>query len=723
MEDLQPMSAVEEASFCVELMKRLNIQRKQDYLCDITLVTNDDREFKAHRNVLSAASPFFCKLLESDMKENREGIIRFEEISGCVMEDVLEFIYTGTVEVTQENAKELIAAGNYLMIPSLKTVSGRFLEDEMTDSNCISTFYFAEKYDCVELIRDSREFIHQNFASVGEMDEFLSLEAKEVAVWISSDEIAVEVEADVFKIILKWVEHSKSERKAAFEELFRHVRLSFLSRDCLEDVVTNELVRENLACVKLVMDATVKMATFASEEDLPQSPRKGLETRVILACGGKFTFCYLPEENQWKRLPDGSTERNQKTQMLTFRDQLYTFKEFSKAEKYDPVFNGWSKSDLIDVSADSAIVTVVKGDMYAIEVNKPVGKSTIKRYNVELCTWQTVVESPQGCRNSCCVIAGGSYLYLLGGSAPGNASYVTKAEIFNIAETQWEEIADMQQGRGGAFGVASEGKIFVAGGLNEKNKVSKKSEMYNVSTNEWHVIGSLNTWRVYGSMVCLSGTCYVLGGTKNNRDRLLSVECYDSTEDKWIEKTSIPVERYSTENKNTFTGCVMKLSKGVLEKSDSIKEELIGFGVISDPAVMPTLFRTSPAGTAGFQFGASPAGTAGFQFGASPAGTAGFRFSASSAASVSTTRSGLIFSTGTLPSTTLASAVTTSFSFGASSAASVSSARSGLTFVTTTSAFGQPAAFRVPIFELSDDDNDDDDDDDDDDDGDDDGDD
>ena len=198
MEDIQPISAAEQASFCVELMKRLNIQRKQDYLCDITLVTNDDREFKAHRNVLSAATPFFCKLLESDMKENREGIVRFEEISGTVMEDVLEFIYTGTVEVTQENAKELIAAGNYLMIPSLKTVSGRFLEAEMSNSNCISTFYFAEKYDCDELMNNSRRFVLENFRFMAALDEFLNLEAKEAEKWLSSDDISVETEADVF---------------------------------------------------------------------------------------------------------------------------------------------------------------------------------------------------------------------------------------------------------------------------------------------------------------------------------------------------------------------------------------------------------------------------------------------------------------------------------------------------------------------------------------------
>ena len=99
MEDLQPISDTEQAVFCVELVKRPNMLRRQDHLCDVTLVGKDDKEFKAHRNVLSAASPFFCKLLQSDMKGNREGIVRFEEISGAVMEDVLEFFYTGSVEV------------------------------------------------------------------------------------------------------------------------------------------------------------------------------------------------------------------------------------------------------------------------------------------------------------------------------------------------------------------------------------------------------------------------------------------------------------------------------------------------------------------------------------------------------------------------------------------------------------------------------------------------
>ena len=564
MEDIQPIAAAEKASFCVELMKRLNIQRKQDCLCDVTLVTNDDREFKAHRNVLSAASPFFCKLLQSDMKENREGIIRLEEISGSVMEDVLEFIYTGTVEVTQENAEELIAAGNYLIIPSLKTISGRFLEREMSNSNCISTFYFAEKYECDELVTNSRRFIHENIVTVAKLDEFLHLEAKEIEKWISSDEITVKEEADVFKIILDWINHRKSERKAALEELFGHVRLGFLSRECLEDVATNELVRENFACVKLVMDATIQMTTLVNEDDFLQSPRRCLDTRVIVARGGKHTFCYLPKGGLWKSLPDGLKDTNCLAQMIKFRDQLFTSTNRQISERYDPIFNVWSE---LNLSTDPGKLAVLKGEIYAVEVDFYGSRKTItKRYNVKQCAWETLHSYNGQCRQDACVIAAGSHLYLFGGRIPRSSNYVVMAERYDTVKNEWERIADMLERRSDAFGVAFQENIFVAGGKNCTGRL-KTCEMYNTSTNEWQLVANLNVPRCYGSMVCLNGKLYVLGGENQFREsRELSVECFDPANDQWIHETIIPVTNIDPENNNSFTGSVLKLSKELLDK-------------------------------------------------------------------------------------------------------------------------------------------------------------
>ena len=66
-----------------------------DQRCDVILVVEDGKEFKAHKHVLSETSPFFEKLLNSDMKESREGIVRLEMFSESAMRDTLQFIYTG----------------------------------------------------------------------------------------------------------------------------------------------------------------------------------------------------------------------------------------------------------------------------------------------------------------------------------------------------------------------------------------------------------------------------------------------------------------------------------------------------------------------------------------------------------------------------------------------------------------------------------------------------
>ena len=561
--DLEPISEAGQSSFCLELMKRLNIQRQQSYFCDITLVATEGNEFKAHRNVLSAASPFFSKLLQSEMKEKEEGVIRFEEISKSILSDVLEFIYTGSVEVNEKNAGDLIIAADYLLLESLKIISGRFLQKQMTTFNCISTFHFAEKYRCEELVLRSTKFIQDNFTFVATSDEFLNLEAAEVEKWISSENILVAAEEDVFRIIVTWIEQNKGERKDKFEQLFRHVRLVMLSRDSLfSDVVTNELVTEHFSFFSC-------------------ASRRRLQTEAIVVRRRKKTYCYFPEKDEWKRLADGlSEDRDHTTQIIKFRDQLYSFprRRYADTERYDPAFNSWTTLRL-PLPNDTFSLAVVNGQihaMYQIQLweevedprphfpshRRPVAvwfELVIKRYDVELCTWETLSSSQKShYQDDSCIVAFGNCLYILGGGCSN------KASRFDTVESKWEEIASMPISESSPCGVATQEKIFVT------SAHGQQCEVYQVSTNEWHTIPSLNFTRpvVSCSLVCLNETVYVLGVAEKNSSQPaeIVVNSYDPKLNKWIQKTSIPINKSSDEETYSFQCSTLKLSKGLLTK-------------------------------------------------------------------------------------------------------------------------------------------------------------
>ena len=69
----------------------------------------------------------------------------------------------------------------------------------------------------------------------------------------------------------------------------------------------------------------------------------------------------------------------------------------------------------------SCTVAVVSGEIYTIEVNTSTKKSTVKRYDFERCSWETVLSSHEGCRIASCVVAAGNHLYVCGGILEGDA--------------------------------------------------------------------------------------------------------------------------------------------------------------------------------------------------------------------------------------------------------------------------------------------------------------
>ena len=303
----QPMSP-ETSKHCHEIAQRLDIMRTSESFCDVTIAVKG-KEFKAHKAVLAAASPFFLTLLTSDMKESKEQVIKIEleEATAAVMEDVLKYVYTGNVLVTEESAHNLIATADYLLLPGLKSSASNFLTEIVTVESCVFNYYFAEKYRCVELKEKSCWEINSNFSVVMETEDFLKLDMKQVMEWVSSDDIIVGAEEEVFKGIVKWVSHNKCERETTFPELLQQVRLTSLSRDfVLNDLANQDLILRNPEFgLNFVVNA-MKLMHSAIDGQGNKQPRKCLKAHLngIFVSGERKALCYFPQHNMWYRLAD-----------------------------------------------------------------------------------------------------------------------------------------------------------------------------------------------------------------------------------------------------------------------------------------------------------------------------------------------------------------------------------------------------------------------------------
>ena len=143
------------------------------------------------------------------------------------MEEVLEYLYTGHVDINEGNVFDLLAVADYFLIPSLITLCIHVILQALSLSSCIAAFYTAMKYRCEELQKAAKEFILANFVAAAKTEDFLNLSSKQVEEWISSDDIIIEGEEEVFEAVVRWIERNESQ-KQNFYELFRHIRCIYL---------------------------------------------------------------------------------------------------------------------------------------------------------------------------------------------------------------------------------------------------------------------------------------------------------------------------------------------------------------------------------------------------------------------------------------------------------------------------------------------------------------
>ena len=139
------------------------------------ILSVDGYGFKVHKNILAARSPVFAAMFKHDMKERNTGIVKIDDVSQDVMEEVLRFVYTGKVLNIDKMADDLLTAADKYQLDRLKAMCEKSLRKNLSIQNASDMLVFADFHKADQLKSQTIDFMNANVKSVIKTAKFKTL--------------------------------------------------------------------------------------------------------------------------------------------------------------------------------------------------------------------------------------------------------------------------------------------------------------------------------------------------------------------------------------------------------------------------------------------------------------------------------------------------------------------------------------------------------------------
>jgi len=528
----------------------LNILRKQNLLCDVTL-TADGVEFPSHRAVLAACSPYFYAMFTNDVAEARTPTISLQNIDSKAMLLLMDFIYTSEIKVTEDNVQVLLPAANILQLNEVRDACCEFLQSQLHPSNCLGIRAFADLHACADLLQYAQSYTEQHFIDVVAGDEFLALSPEKVISLVQSDNLSVPSEEKVFEAIISWVNHDLPIRQDQIGQLLQYVRLPLMDQEYLvSNVEESALVKSNSFCKDILIEALKYHLLRPDQKTLYKTPRTKPRApvgrpKVLLVIGGqapkaiRSVECYDFKEERWYQMAEMPSRRC-RAGVAVVNSQVFAVGGFNGSLRvrtvdfFDPQKaqqDTWSTVAAMEARRSTLGAAVLNNQIYAVGgFDGSSGLNSAEVYCIETNEWRMI--APMSTRRSSVgvgVLAG--FLFAVGGYDGASRQCLSTVERYDVEADKWVLITEMSTRRSGAGVGVLDGKLYAVGG-HDGPLVRKSVEVYNPDTNQWSNVADMHLCRRNAGVVAHNGYLYVVGGDDGSSN-LVSVEYYNPRSDTW----------------------------------------------------------------------------------------------------------------------------------------------------------------------------------------------
>lgn len=473
--------------FCGDILRKLNKYRQQGQLCDVVLKVGSC-EFAAHRAVLSASCAFFEGLFASGLNEKEQYRIVLEELEEDIMEDLMTYLYTGEVDLTQTNVRNILQAANFLLLTKLKEMAACFMESEINILNCVDTFQFADFFDCLDLKTEALRLIHLHLDELSRSHDFRELSAAQISQVIRCKNFAARKEELIFEVLLKWLEGDRRKEKY-LPDLFSYIQFNHMERDYISSrVADSEIIKRNAELSRIIRGLTFEENDNSTSHHWKKKHIKNTNNDFgfLLEVEEQDQLVYMPEQNKWYNNVFFNVEISDAAQVLSHEDKIYIISEFS------------DRFECFCVSSNSL----------------------------------TELVPPPHSVSDCGAVIFKGCVYLVGGQDFNSTAIV---QMYDPDTGKWALKSPMNQARSSHRVVTDGELLFALGGYNEKCDTLDTVEYYNSSTNSWTLLPPMGTGRVLAEAVAIGGYLLVLKGADGLFNNLSSWLIYSISDSIWYD--------------------------------------------------------------------------------------------------------------------------------------------------------------------------------------------
>ncbi|XP_046992930.1 kelch-like protein 28 isoform X1 [Schistocerca americana] len=545
-------------------------------LCDITLIVENE-EIRAHKIVLAASSLYFRTMFCGSLMESHQEKIVLHDIELPTFQEIIHFMYTGQIKISEENIYSVISMADFLQIPALSHPCCQYLQTSLCVDNCLSVYQTAIDSGYNDLAHEALRCILRNFSSVCEQPEFLDVTIELLSDILYSDYINIDDESRLLEIFIRWI-------KVDLEKRAQHIPL-IPKMICLDAVPMEKLISVKIDSVmfktelRSIMDKCIDKILTVRYDDPEQNDlilnekrpckffRYHAEQQVMLVIGGKMddttthasVECFTPGFSQWSyHLPGHKicikSMRHARSSFATAAKEYDVYVIGGKGESglldtfehYHVKCNTWNLLQNIPKAVEGAAAVIANGklivtggrSMTCYESSTWVFDNTVNK-------WQQLESMKIRRGFHSCVCVGGMVYALggIGGDSPTAEGCISKVERLDISQTAWYFVAPMVQARAHFGCVASGQSIYVAGGTSDEIYL-RSIERYDTSTDTWCVLKPMQIPRAYFGITVFHNRIYCVGGSDSVHE-LNTVEKYNPSTDMWHCVISMNVKRVS----------------------------------------------------------------------------------------------------------------------------------------------------------------------------------